>query len=60
METSKFEMAKALAEKDCSRRVYSSAKYAEEDLTWLTEEYLRFIPNLKEQYERDILHIKCA
>lgn len=60
METSKFEMAKALAEKDCSRRVYSSAKYAEEDLEWLTEEYLRFIPNLKEQYERDILHIKCA
>ena len=60
METSKFEMAKALAEKDCSKRVYSSAKYAEEDLAWLTEEYLRFVPNLKEQYERDILHIKCA
>ena len=60
METSKFEMAKALAEKDCSRRAYPSAKYAAEDLVWLTEEYLRFIPNLKEQYERDILHIKCA
>lgn len=60
MSKERYEMAKALAEKDCSRRVYSSAKYAEEDLAWLTEEYLRFIPNLKEQYERDILHIKCA
>ena len=60
MSKERYEMAKALAEKDCSKRVYSSAKYAEEDLAWLTEEYLRFIPNLKEQYERDILHIKCA